>query len=457
MFKKITGVLCASLTILSLSAGCGAKSQTSEGPAPTTTQPASQGVSVVPPMVAATPDTKSGSTVEIEFWHALSGRNGEIVQKIVDDYNAYQSGIKVNAVFQGDYYACASKLQAALIAGNQPDVIMLEVALVGQFASAGVLVDFNQYFSKEEVADFQEGLLVDTIINGNFNAVPFNRSTPVLYVNKTMLKNAGLNPEGPKTWAELHSFSKTIGEKNPGVVGCEIPVDIWFFESGLFQQGASVLADDLKSVNFNNEKGVTLIKHWQDMIKDGSMKPPVGKDYNGWDAAISDFVGQKTAMITVSTGYLKGLIDQVGTSFELGTSFLPAYEEGKFATPTGGANIAVLNMNGDERINASVEFVKYLTRKDIVGEFCVQTGYVPTTKSSLSYAALQEMYKEHPQYITAVDHLKYAHKRSIISGYREMAVTIQENIREAMLYTDTDPSKILAKASEEVTKILANE
>jgi sn-glycerol 3-phosphate transport system substrate-binding protein len=446
MFKMIALIV----SMLMLFSACGG----TQGPANektdvTTSQTgASKGAS----SESAGSEAKEPTT--IEFWHALTAHNGEGLQKIVDDFNTSQNDVKVNAIFQGDYYENAAKLQAALIAGNQPDVIMLEVALVGQFVAADALVNLEDYLTQDEINNFQEGLLVDTYIDGKFAAVPFNRSTPVLYYNKDMLVKAGLDPAGPKTWDELRSFSQTISKKIPGVIGCEIPVDIWFFEAGMFQQGGSVLTEDLKNVAFNNEKGETIIKFWQDMIDEGSMKSPVGKDYNGWDAAMADFVGEKTAMIKVSTAYLKGLLDKTEGKFEIGTTFLPAKEPGKFATPTGGANIAVVSKSSDEKIKASIEFIKFLTNKENVAYFCEWTGYVPTTKENLESPQIKTLYEKFPQYYTAVDQLQYAKKRSITEGYREMAVIIQEELRRVLLDTKIPAKDALDRAAEQIQQIL---
>lgn len=409
------------------------------------------------------PESKSESNSEsnavqtpitIDFWHALSGNNGEAVKQLVDKYNLSQSDIKVDAVFQGDYYENAAKLQAALVAGNQPDMIMLEVALVGQFVAANTLVDLEKYFTKDEISNYQEGLLKDTYVDGTLAAIPFNRSTPVLYVNKDMLIKAGLDPKGPKTWDELRSFSQVIKQKIPGVVGCEIPVDIWFLEAGLFQQDGTLLSEDNKQVAFNNEKGETIIKFWQDMINEGSMKSPVGKDYNGWDAAMADFVGEKTAMITVSTAYLKGLLDKTAGKFEIVTTFLPAKEPGKYATPAGGANLAILNKSSDAEKDAAVKFIKWLSTKDNVGFFCEFTGYVPITKDGLVSNKLKTLYEKFPQYKTAVDQLQYVRKRSIVKGYREIAVTVQEEIRRALLDTKITPKTAIESTAKRVQILL---
>lgn len=87
---------------------------------------------------------------------------------------------------------------------------MLEIAQVGQFGYSGVLVDLGVYFSEEEIGKYQKGLMKNSFINDKFVAVPFNRSTPILYMNLFMLKNAGLDPAGPKNWDELKEYAKKL-------------------------------------------------------------------------------------------------------------------------------------------------------------------------------------------------------------------------------------------------------
>ena len=132
-------------------------------------------------------DSASDGKVQVEFWNALTGTNEEIVKSYVDKFNAQSEDVEIKMVSQGDYWENGTKLQAAIAAGNQPDLTMLEVTQVAQFASVGALADLEQYVSKEKIDDFLPGLMRESEYDGKTVTVPLNRSTPLLYVNKEML------------------------------------------------------------------------------------------------------------------------------------------------------------------------------------------------------------------------------------------------------------------------------
>lgn len=395
--------------------------------------------------------TSANGPVNVDFWYSIGGKNGEGVLKLVDKFNSSQNEVKVNAVQQGDYYENATKLQAAIVANNQPDLVMLEVSQVGQFGNSKVLADLSKYFSKDEISNFHEGLLKNSYIDDKFVAMPFNRSTPILYINKSMLKQAGLDENGPKNWEELKSFSKTIKEKVPGAVGFETPIDIWFIEAGIYQQGGDIFSEDEKKVAFEDE-GKQVLKLWQDMVKDGTMKAPVGQDYNAWDASTNDFLNGKVAMIQVSTASLSGILKNSEGKFEVGTAFLPAGE--KFSVPTGGANISVLAKSSEEEKEASVKFMKFLSEKENAAYFSELSGYVPVTKEALEADSIKKLYEKNPQYKVAVDQLETAATRPMVKGYREMSVKIQEEFKKPLVDTNLSVDDAVESAAKQVQELL---
>lgn len=421
--RLITGALAAAITVSMLLAGC--SSQALSG---------------------------NGKPVEIDFWYSIGGRNGEAVEKLVKDFNESQKNIIVKATLQGDYYANATKLQAALVAANQPDVTMLEVAQVGQFGYSGALADLGKYFSKDETAKYQEGLMKNSYINNKFVAVPFNRSTPILYINKTMLKEAGLNPEGPKNWEELKEYAKKLTNKEKGIFGFETPIDIWFYEAGVFQQGGKIFSEDEKKVAFDSAEGYGIIKLWQEMVKEGSMKAPPGQDYNAWDVATNDFANQKVAMIQVSTASLGGFIKSTEGKFELGTAFLPAGK--KHGVPTGGANLVILQKSSDAEKKAGAEFIKWMTNKDNAAYFSEWSGYMPVTHEAVESDKIKALYNKYPQYKTALEQLQHAQTRPMVKGYREMSVKMQEEFKKAMLDTSISPEENVKSAAKQVQELL---
>ena len=101
--KKLVALLLAGVMTLSLAA-CGNQSSKSEDKKET---------------------SKSEETVEISFWHAMSGANEEAIQKITDDFMKENPNIKVNLMNQGDYLDLFDKLMASAKAKQLPNLAQI--------------------------------------------------------------------------------------------------------------------------------------------------------------------------------------------------------------------------------------------------------------------------------------------------------------------------------------------
>lgn len=392
----------------------------------------------------------SGSATTIDFWAPLGGTNGETAQKMVDQFNSEHEDIKVNMLKQKDYYENATKLQAALTSKDQPDVTLLEITQTGTFASENALVDMSNYFDKTYQERFFPGLLTNSYYENKFVGVPFNRSTPILYINKDMATKAGLDPAGPKTWDELKEYATKMTNKSEEIYGFETPIDIWFYEAMVMQSGGEITNG--KKVAFNNEAGQAPVKFWQEMMKEGVMKMPPGEDYNAWDVAKQDFVNGKVGMIFTSTADLAGLMQQTEGKFEISTAFLP--ENQKYATPTGGANLAMLEGGTDEEKEASAEFIKWMTETDRIVEFSSSTGYLPTTEDATNSEKLQTLYKEKPQYKVATDQLQYAVALPMLSGYKEATDKLMDEIKKGLTDLNSNPKVIVEKGTSAMQAVI---
>lgn len=392
----------------------------------------------------------SGSATTIDFWAPLGGTNGETAQKMVDQFNSEHKDIKVNMLKQKDYYENATKLQAALTSKDQPDVTLLEITQTGTFASENALVDMSNYFDKTYQERFFPGLLTNSYYENKFVGVPFNRSTPILYINKDMATKAGLDPAGPKTWDELKEYATKMTNKSEEIYGFETPIDIWFYEAMVMQSGGEITNG--KKVAFNNESGQAPVKFWQEMMKEGVMKMPPGEDYNAWDVAKQDFVNGKVGMIFTSTADLAGLIQQTEGKFEISTAFLP--ENQKYATPTGGANLAMLEGGTDEEKEASAEFIKWMTETDRIVEFSSSTGYLPTTEDATNSEKLQTLYKEKPQYKVATEQLQYAVALPMLSGYKEATDKLMDEIKKGLTDLNSNPKNIVEKGTSAMQAVI---
>lgn len=382
--------------------------------------------------------------VQVEFWNALTGKNEEVLKGFVDEFNKQSDDVEVKMVSQGDYWENGTKLQAAIAAKNQPDLTMLEVTQVSQFASFGALANVDNYISEEKQKDFLKGLMKESEYNGKTVSVPLNRSTPLLYLNKEMCEAAGLDPAGPKNWNELKEYATKLTNKESGVVGLAVPIDIWFYEALIYQQGGEMI-DKNNKVAFKNEKGIKALKLWQDMMKNGIMQLPAGEGYDAWDTAKDAFINGKAGMTFQSTASLSGIVEQTEGSFTVNTAFLPG--DTTYGVPTGGANIVIMEGSSEEEKQAAGEFIEFMTDKENVVKFSMETGYMPITNSALESEEITKLYEEKPQYKVAADQLKYASKRPGVVGYVEASEKLMNEMKKALMDLNIDAKESLNKAT----------
>lgn len=90
----------------------------------TTATTAGGGSDATTTTASGTPPTTvaAAEAIEIEFWHAMADDLGAVVQTLVDQYNASQDNVKVNATFQGSYDDTYNALLASFEAGTAPNI-----------------------------------------------------------------------------------------------------------------------------------------------------------------------------------------------------------------------------------------------------------------------------------------------------------------------------------------------
>lgn len=363
--------------------------------------------------------TASAEPTEIVFWTALSGNYNDVIQGICADFNASQDQWKVVAEYQGNYYDIAAKLQASLLDGSEPDIVQMECSrtpLFSDYGSFAELTDMLAAVGLDAKEYFYDGFLADCDWGEGLYALPFNRSTPMFYYNKTLFDENGLTP--PTTWEELHETAKKLsidGER----WGFEVPIDQWFFCCFVLESGGSLMNADKTQLTVNNEAGAASLHWMREMIEDGSMKAPPGSEYNGYEAARSDLAAGITTMIISSSGDLGTL--RKTCDFEVGTAFLPGNPN--YGVVTGGANVCVL-AGHDEKATGVAEFLKYLTSADVAGQWAVSTGYVPTSEAAATSDVYQTYLNEVPAGTTALKQMEYAGNQPVIPQWAEIGATI---------------------------------
>lgn len=126
--------------------------------------------------------------------------------------------------------------------------------------------------------------------DGKQVGIPYSISNPVLYLNQDILKAAGLDENGPKTWEEVQTFSKIIKEKT-GKYGVYIqePADNWAQQAILESNGASVIKDG--KATFASKDGIAAYELYQRMVKDQTAL------HTTWEQGVQSFIDGNVAMV----------------------------------------------------------------------------------------------------------------------------------------------------------------
>ncbi len=361
---------------------------------------------------AAAMQKSSKAPVQVSFWYGLGGQLGNDVQLLVKQFNATHPGIHVTATYQGSYSGGGpeqQKLLAAIRAGDAPDVAQMEVHSMPVFAAAGRLLPLTHLMmasKADKPGDFLTGMLVSTQYKGVYYGVPFNRSVPVLYYNKTLFAKARIAAP-PATWAQLMVDAKklTKGSGHSKVYGFEPLVDWWPWEASVWSGGGHILSKNLSQAEFASPAATRIISMEQTLLKQGYAEVQTGPQY--WTETTQAFIHGQVAMDIDSIGDSGEVASGVGHSFQWGTAMFPA--DVLRAVPPGGGDAVILAGTPAAQQTAAWTFIQWWTAAAQTIHWSEMTGYVPVQKSVLNVPSYKAYLRAHPQFATALAELKFQH------------------------------------------------
>lgn len=362
--------------------------------------------------------------IHINYWYAWREKIGESKENLVKEFNEMQDKIVVHAEYQGTYDDLHSKTQAAFAAGNAPEVTENEIASMLTFARGGLTQDLTEFVTDDlNLDDFNKGLMGEGYVDGKLYGLPFYRSTPILYKNVTMFKEAGLDPKGPRDWKELREYLEVLINKDEDIYGMINPIYVWFYEAFVASSGGALVVDERPTLN--DPAVIEAAEFLQELYEADLMKVPVGEQAN--EIRKQDFASSKAAMLFSSTAdlsYVLHVADEYG--FELDVSFMPKNNE--YAVPTGGCNIVMTSGLSKEKQEAAWEFIKWITDTEQTAYSSEYTGYLPSRYSAMETERLVNLYKNTPQFKVAVDQLDYAIGRPVVNGWSEVEKLLTEQL-----------------------------
>ncbi len=378
---------------------------------------------VFPASVFAEPTT-------IDFWHAMRGPRGDLVEKMIGDFNASQSEYKVVGTNKGNYDEVMNAGVAAFRAKKQPHILqvfevgtqtmMLSGAIYPVFKlmkDTGYNIDWSRYL--------QAVLSYYMNADGNLVSMPFNSSTPVMYYNVDMFQKAGIAPlskTDPITWDELGEITKKIVDGGIAPAGMVTAWQSWTqienysaihniaFASKA--NGYEGLDCELEINNPQVVKHIAMLKSWAD----DNRFMYGGQKYQGPNA---EFVAQNVAVYMDSISAI-GKLKKSAKAFKWDAAPLPV-EAGTAKLQNsiiGGASLWVLNGHSKKEYKGVAAFLKFLASNDMQEYWHKGSGYFPITIDAYESLKSKGYYDAEPLQEVGITQLNRAIPTKISRGLR---------------------------------------
>ncbi|MFR3288268.1 MAG: ABC transporter substrate-binding protein [Enterococcus casseliflavus] len=316
-------------------------------------------------------ESADGKTT-LDFWSFWgSGARQEVIEEIIDDFNASQDKIEVKYSYQpwGDIW---TKSLSSITAGNPSDVIVQDINSVAQRAEAQQATNLSEYIEEGFSDEFYPQLWDTVEYEGDAYAVPFNTDTQVIFYNKTLFKEAGISEEQlPQTWEELETVARKLDVKNGDDferIGFyplwNLGADVWALNA---DDGVSWFDKDenVKIDTDNKVEALEWILDWQEYYGQDTINRLEAEFGSG---VADPFISGLVAMRAQNINYYSSLAENAPDDFEFGVIQIPEKESGSGHWSWGGGFVLEVPY-GAKDPEASYEFIKYLSTPEVQEKF----------------------------------------------------------------------------------------
>jgi sn-glycerol 3-phosphate transport system substrate-binding protein len=341
----------------------------------------------------------TGSNAVIEYWTAFgSGVNGDAQTKLIEDFHAANPGVTVNVTPHENYEALANALIGGLQVDEVPHVAVLSDVWWFNFYLTQSLVDLNGVFDDESAPDdYVQSLFTEYQRNGGQWAVPFARSTPLLYWNKTAAEAAGFDATAFATWSDISTNAPDLisggGVDAAFAFGNAASYGAWVLHGAVWAFDGAY-SDPEFNILIAEANAVECGEFMREFVQSGNAVTVADP--------VTDFITGAYGAVLASTGSL-GTIRDGATAFEFATAELPS--EKSFGCCTGGAGLSIIAGASDEEIAASLAFLNFSTSTETTTTWSQTTGYMPVRTSAIESEAEQEFLAANPNNAVAVGQL----------------------------------------------------
>ncbi len=347
----------------------------------------------------------SGSAVgqtHLKFWinSSLGAPEKTAYQKAADEFSQKNPDVKVSVEVVPGSETDIAKLMTAVRSGAGPDVAVIDRFTVAQRAASGLLIDLTPLIAKEGKDLSQEYLTApwqEVLYQKKVYALPTNTDARVLFYNKKLLKDAGIDPaefdpaKGPMDPRRFQELAFKLNQTDSSGAYTRIGFVPWLEQGWGYTWGyafggsffdfanCKVTATDPGIV-----KGYQFLYDWAKALDPQKARTFVDT-YWQWpsvgtmpDSQMPFFTGKVAFVITGN--WVFATMKEVAPTLDYGVTYIPA-PNGQKTSWSGGWSIAILQ--GSKNIDAAYQFLRFVTGEEGQTMLVKEASSLPTLKSLL--------------------------------------------------------------------------
>ncbi|MDA3888568.1 MAG: ABC transporter substrate-binding protein [Allgaiera sp.] len=405
---------------------------------------------------------QAATNIELYFPVPVQGKLANKMKSLMETFNKAHPDIDATAVYTGSYDETNLKTRAAIRAGNPPAAVIMSANFILEYQINNEIQPLDPMIKADGMTDksfmdqYWQALHGNAEFAGHVWAVPFQNSTPLLYLNVKAFKEAGLNPDNPpQTWAEWAAAAKKLTKRDGNSVsqyGLMMPGNYdylgWIVSALDMSNGGQYYNTDFGGeVYYDQPSMLGAVRFMHNLVfKDKVMPQGVT---NAKDVSTSFFAG-KAAMVVLSTGALSFVRDNMKDNFRV--AFLPGHL--RHAVAIGGASLRMPKGLSPAKQEAAWTLIKWLTSPKVAGEWSRFTGYFAPNKGAYDLPEMKDFMAQHPNAQVALKQLAYAHPW--FATYNTVAVrkALEDQV-QAVLSGNETPEKAVKAAQAKADQLMA--
>lgn len=356
-----------------------------------------------------------------------------------------------------------NKLVAAVAAGAGPDFTTLDVIATEQFAQLDALLPLDDIIAEHtelSVELFPRGPLMTGNYEGTQYALPFGGDGSFVPYNRAIFVERGLDPDSPPaTWAEFTETAKQLtfdrdGDGSTDVHGfLFIPSQPWlttfYWLPYFWMAGGEFMNEDRTEFTFNSAAGVEAMSHLMDLHHEHGVVPPSAIGAAATTDNLLDLLQGRVAMAFSGPNVI-ARVARDAPDFDLGIMPHPTpTADTPSTTFAGGDNVAIMADIDDDKLDAAIELMKWLT--SVEGQrVWHQTKYFLPVRGEV---AEDDHYADKPLERKALEIYLTAHEPPVTSHY----VEVQQYLRDAFEQVAFDlasPQEALDEAAQRGNQLI---